>query len=49
LPSLRNVQKVLVDEAVIVGDSKPYILYGTPEEGRLAAVEERRPTGSDHH
>jgi len=49
LPSLRNVQKVLVDEAVIVGDSKPYILYGTPEEGRLTAVEERRPTGSDHH
>jgi ATP-dependent Clp protease ATP-binding subunit ClpX len=49
LPSLRNVQKVLVDEAVILGDSKPYILYGTPDEGRLAAVEERRPTGSDHH
>ena len=54
LPSLRNVQKVMVDEAVIVGESKPYIVYGTSEEGRAnanaaAAVEERRPTGSDHH
>jgi ATP-dependent Clp protease ATP-binding subunit ClpX len=49
LPSLRNVQKVVVDEAVIMGESKPYVLYGNSEEGRLAAVEERRPTGSDHH
>ena len=48
LPSLRNVQKVLVDEVVIVGDTKPYILYAS-EEGRAIAAEERRPTGSDHH
>jgi ATP-dependent Clp protease ATP-binding subunit ClpX len=45
LPSLRNVQKVVVDEAVILGESKPYIVYGPGEEG----VDERRPTGSDHH
>jgi len=45
LPSLRNVQKVVVDEAAILGENKPYVLYG-PEEGRLSAVEERRPTGS---
>jgi ATP-dependent Clp protease ATP-binding subunit ClpX len=49
LPSLRNVQKVVVDEQVIMGESKPYVLYGTPDDARLAAVEERRPTGSDHH
>jgi len=49
LPSLRNVQKVVVDEQVILGESKPYVLYGTPDDARLAAVEERRPTGSDHH
>ncbi|HEY8540336.1 MAG TPA: ATP-dependent Clp protease ATP-binding subunit ClpX [Steroidobacteraceae bacterium] len=49
LPSLRNVQKVVVDEAVILGESKPYIVYGPGEEGRLSTVEERRPTGSDHH
>jgi ATP-dependent Clp protease ATP-binding subunit ClpX len=49
LPSLRNVQKVVVDEQVILGESKPYVLYGTSDDARLAAVEERRPTGSDHH
>jgi ATP-dependent Clp protease ATP-binding subunit ClpX len=48
LPSLRNVQKVVVDEAVIQGESKPYVLYGSSDEARLAPVEERRPTGSDH-
>jgi ATP-dependent Clp protease ATP-binding subunit ClpX len=48
LPSLKNVQKVVVDESVIMGESKPYVLYGT-DEARLAAVEDRRPTGSDHH
>ncbi|MGH8175645.1 MAG: ATP-dependent Clp protease ATP-binding subunit ClpX [Steroidobacter sp.] len=48
LPSLRNVQKVVVDEAVILGESKPYVLYGASEDARLAPVEERRPTGSDH-
>jgi ATP-dependent Clp protease ATP-binding subunit ClpX len=49
LPSLRNVQKVVVDETVILGESKPYIVYGSGDDGRLAPVEERRPTGSDHH
>ncbi len=48
LPSIRNVHKVVVDEAVIQGDTKPYVVY-KPEEPRLAAVEERRPTGSDSH
>jgi ATP-dependent Clp protease ATP-binding subunit ClpX len=47
LPSLRNVQKVVVDEAVIMGESKPYVLYGAADAA--PAVEERRPTGSDHH
>ena len=47
LPSARNVQKVVVDEGVIVGDTKPYLVYRA-EEPRLSAVEERRPTGSDH-
>jgi ATP-dependent Clp protease ATP-binding subunit ClpX len=46
LPSMRNVQKVVIDEDVIQGESKPYLVYGQ-DETRLAAVEERR-TGSDH-
>jgi ATP-dependent Clp protease ATP-binding subunit ClpX len=47
LPSAKNVQKVVVDEAVIQGENKPYLVYRS-DETRLAAVEERRPTGSDH-
>jgi ATP-dependent Clp protease ATP-binding subunit ClpX len=47
LPSVKNVQKVVVDEAVIQGENKPYLVYRA-DEARLAAVEERRPTGSDH-
>jgi ATP-dependent Clp protease ATP-binding subunit ClpX len=47
LPSAKNVQKVVVDEAVIQGENKPYLVYRS-DESRLAAVEERRPTGSDH-
>ena len=46
LPGMRNVQKVVIDEAVIQGETKPYLIYGT-DEPRLAAVEERR-TGSDN-
>jgi ATP-dependent Clp protease ATP-binding subunit ClpX len=46
LPGMRNVQKVVIDEDVIAGESKPYLVYGV-EETRLAAVEERR-AGSNH-
>jgi ATP-dependent Clp protease ATP-binding subunit ClpX len=46
LPAMRNVQKVVIDEDVIGGESKPYLVYGV-DEARLQAVEERR-TGSDH-
>jgi len=46
LPSMRNVEKVVVDDDVIRGECKPYLVYG-PDESRLATVEERR-TGSDH-
>ena len=46
LPGMRNVQKVVIDEDVIQGESKPYLVYGV-DEARLAAVEERR-TGSDN-
>jgi ATP-dependent Clp protease ATP-binding subunit ClpX len=46
LPSLRNVQKVVVEEAAIRGEGKPFIVYGGDEQKML---ENRRPTGSDHH
>jgi ATP-dependent Clp protease ATP-binding subunit ClpX len=45
LPGMKNVSKVVIDEAVIGGESPPYIVYKAPEEPKLAPVEERR-TGS---
>jgi len=37
LPSMENVSKVVVDEAVIKGEAKPYILYeGTEPQSRAA-------------
>ena len=48
LPSLRNVAKVVVDEAVIEGTTRPYIVYRNEEE-RLAPVEEPRRAGGAGH
>src|SRR6201984_1135858 len=49
LPSMRNVAKIVIDEAVIDGQTKPYVVYGS-DEGRLASVDEpRRASGSNHH
>ncbi len=43
LPSMKNVEKVVLDEAVILGDSKPYIVYKSAEEP-VAEPEARRAT-----
>jgi ATP-dependent Clp protease ATP-binding subunit ClpX len=32
LPSMENVSKVVVDESVITGESKPYIVYDSSEQ-----------------
>ncbi|MBA3582324.1 MAG: ATP-dependent Clp protease ATP-binding subunit ClpX [Gammaproteobacteria bacterium] len=40
LPSLENVSKVVIDEAVIKGDAKPYILYEGGVEYKKAASAE---------
>ena len=37
LPSLTNVSTVVIDEAVIRGDSKPMIIYENPEQQQSAA------------
>jgi ATP-dependent Clp protease ATP-binding subunit ClpX len=37
LPSLENVRKVVIDENVILGDAKPYMIFDTP--GAIAASE----------
>ena len=43
LPSMKNVDKVVLDESVITGDSKPYIVYKSAEE-QVAEPEARRAT-----
>ena len=37
LPSMENVSKVVIDESVIVGDAKPYVLYEGKEYKKAAA------------
>ena len=45
---MRNIAKIVIDETVIEGQTKPYIVYGS-EENRLASVDEpRRASGSSH-
>jgi ATP-dependent Clp protease ATP-binding subunit ClpX len=48
LPSLRNVEKVIVDETAIEGQTPPYVVYRS-DDNRLADVEEppRRVSGSN--
>jgi ATP-dependent Clp protease ATP-binding subunit ClpX len=47
LPSLRNARKVVVDEAVVTGETRPYIIFDSDETTPLRAVqEERRVAGS---
>jgi ATP-dependent Clp protease ATP-binding subunit ClpX len=45
LPSMKNVSKVVLDETVIEGHAKPYVVYKN-EDARLVAVEEPRRVGS---
>jgi hypothetical protein len=40
---MKNVQKVVLDETVIAGDSKPYIVYQSAEE-QVVEPEVRRAT-----
>jgi len=37
LPSMSNVSKVVVDEAVIRGEAKPYIIYSNAEQPKAAS------------
>jgi ATP-dependent Clp protease ATP-binding subunit ClpX len=37
LPSMEDVSKVVVDEAVISGESEPYMIYDGVEQKQLAA------------
>ncbi len=39
LPSMENVSKVVVDESVINGDTRPYVIYASPEHPKAASEE----------
>jgi ATP-dependent Clp protease ATP-binding subunit ClpX len=45
LPGLKNVQKVVIDETVIEGHSKPYIVYKA-EAAEGAEVPPRKVSGA---
>ena len=48
LPSATNARKVVVDEAVVSGETRPYVIYESDDTAPLLTVdEERLPTGSD--
>jgi ATP-dependent Clp protease ATP-binding subunit ClpX len=47
LPSLHNARKVVVDEAVVTGETRPYIIFESDDTASLRPVpEERRAAGS---
>ena len=46
LPSLRNARKVVIDEAVVTGETRPYVIFESEDAAPLRAVqEERRAAG----
>ena len=48
LPTMTNATKVVVDEGVVTGETKPYVIYESDEaRGLLSVEDEPRPTGSD--
>ncbi|MDH4109372.1 MAG: ATP-dependent Clp protease ATP-binding subunit ClpX [Gammaproteobacteria bacterium] len=47
LPSSRTAKKVVVDEAVVSGETMPYIIYESDEPPTVNLEQQRRPTGSD--
>src|SRR5580693_3680554 len=49
LPSMRNVSRIVIDETVIDGQTKPYVVYGSDERGLASVDEPRRASGSNHH
>ena len=46
LPSLKGVQKVVVDESVVSGRSKPYVVFKTPEKGGETEEPPRKVSGA---
>jgi ATP-dependent Clp protease ATP-binding subunit ClpX len=47
LPSSASAKKVVLDEAVVDGETKPYIIYESDEPPTVNTEQLERPTGSD--
>ncbi len=47
LPSATSAKKVVVDEAVVIGETKPYVIYESDETPTANIEQPPRPTGSD--
>jgi ATP-dependent Clp protease ATP-binding subunit ClpX len=47
LPSSTSAKKVVLDEAVVIGETKPYVIYESDEPPTVNIEQQRRPTGSD--
>jgi ATP-dependent Clp protease ATP-binding subunit ClpX len=48
LPSMTNAKKVVVDEAVVTGETTPYVIYESEDTTPLLSIDdEQRATGSD--
>jgi ATP-dependent Clp protease ATP-binding subunit ClpX len=48
LPTMTNVSKVVVDEGVVTGETKPYVIYES-DDVRPPDEAEQLPTGSEPH
>ncbi len=47
LPSSTTARKVVLDEAVVIGETKPYVIHESEEPPTITVEQQRRPTGSD--
>ena len=47
LPSATSARKVVVDETVVTGETKPYVIYESDETPTENIEQPPRPTGSD--
>jgi ATP-dependent Clp protease ATP-binding subunit ClpX len=47
LPSTAAAKKVVLDEAVVAGETKPYVIYESEEPSTVNIEQQPRPTGSD--
>ena len=47
LPSSKNAKKVVLDETVVSGENKPYVIYESSEAEAALEQQQSRATGSD--